>query len=318
MKTKRIIIPTYPPHFKWNELFLRSVKKYCTDYENVKISFIIEKENDTLFNSFIADYKSDNIGVKFIEDLTQEYSKLKPPSDIWDKYTYQSIKKMMAVIKSDSELNLVLDSENICVKKFKFCDLFRNHDKIYYCDWIISNVQKRVLKESNEIMNAPENTKWFFETSFWIYRKSIFKKILKHILDVNGLSKSELLKYLQTKVFFEKNLYDIYLLKNSLNSDLVDQRDSQFIFNNPLLYKKQITTEHIISHIESNEIDKYINFVNKRQYIIFRTNDLINNNLIDRIIKNTDLVVATLFDFREDFYNFWNERINSTGIKHEA
>jgi len=314
----KLIIPTYPPHFKWNELFLRSIEKYCIDYENVKIDFIIERDNSESFDSIIENYKSDNITVKFIEDLAKEFGFIKAPSNIWDKYAYQSIKKMLAVIKSDCELNLVLDSENVCVKKFEFSDLFYNRDKVYYCDWVVSDVQQRVLKDSNEIMKNPENNKWFFETSFWIYRKSVFDSILQHILKVNNLDKHNLLNFLQSKVFFEKNLYDIYLINKALNSGLINQVDSQIIYNSPLLYKKDITTEHIISYTDLNEIDKYISFVNKRKYKIFRTNDLIDNNSIEKIIKNTDLIIATLFDFRDDFYSFWDKRISNTDNTHGA
>ena len=208
--------------------------------------------------------------------------------------------------------------DSICVKEFEFSDLFRNQDKIYYCDWIVSDVQRRVLEDSNEIMKTPENTKWFFETSFWIYKKSIFESVLQHVLDVNKLDKGSVLDYLQSKVFFEKNLYDLYLLKNNLNSDSISQVDSQIIYNNPMLYKREITTEHIISYTDSSELDKYINFVNKRKYTIFRTNDLIDGESIDKIIKNTDLIVATLFDFREDFYSFWDKKSNNTSEKHEV
>jgi len=306
----KIIIPTYPPHFKWNKLFLQSIKKYCIDYENVKIDFIIERNNKIFFENYINEYKSDNICIKCIEDITNKYSTPKLPSTIWDKYAYQAIKKMMSVIDSDCELNLVLDSENVCVTYFKFYELFENESVIYYCDWTVSDVQNRVLTDSNEIIKL-NNNKWFFETSFWIYRKSIFIKLFEQIKINNNLNNSNTIQFLSSKIFFEKNVYDLFMLNNKLNSDIIDQKDCELIYGNfdPLI-NKSITTEHIITYTNAYDIDKYIQFVNNRKYKIFRTNNIVDNNVIDKIINNTNLIVATLFDYDENFFTFWNNKIN--------
>ena len=306
----KIIIPTYPPHFKWNRLFLQSIKKYCIDYENVTIDFIIEKNNRILLENYIKEYQSNKIQIKYIENITKNYSIPLLPTTIWDKYSYQSIKKMMGVIDSDCELNLVLDSENVCVKQFLFSQLFDNESVVYYCDWIVSDVQNKVLTDSNEIVKL-NNNKWFFETSFWIYKKSIFIKLFEQIKINNNLNNSNIINFLSSKVFFEKNIYDLFVLDNNLNSDIINQKDCELIYNDlDVLNNKAITTEHIITYTNISDIDKYIQFVNNRKYKIFRTNNIVDNNVINKIINNTNLIVATLFDYDENFFTFWNNKIN--------
>ena len=311
-----IIVPTYPPHFLWNKLFLKSFKKHCINYEKSSIQFIVNKNDYSNFIEVIKELLDENIKIKIFEKILincgQKY--IFYPTNDYEKYSFQSIKKMFSVIDSEYEKNLVLDSENIVVKDFKFEELFINEDKIFYCDWITSHVQNNVVNSCNRLLNL-NNTKWFFETSFWIYNKQEFIDIIEYIIKNNNIEKQNLVAYLKNFVFFEKNLYDLWKIKiKGQSNDIFNQDDCLTYFkDSPILNElngKLITTEHMISYISNEEdIEKYIKFVNNRNYNILRVNDLLSVKSLEGIINSTDAKILTVFDNKKEIYDFWSKKI---------
>lgn len=312
-----IIIPTYPPHFLWNKLFIQSFKKFCVDYDNSSIQFIVNKNDLNNFLQIMGSFLDNNIKVKIFEEIlqNQKQNHVFYPENIYQKYSFQAIKKMFSVLDSEYEKNLVLDSENVAVNNFFFKDLFANDNNIYFCNWTASDVQNHVVNGCNRLLKS-DNTKWFFETSFWIYEKQNFQNVVDFIVEKNNIKKEEFVLFSKNVIFFEKNLYDLWLLNiSNKNVQIFDERDCLSSFENSevlnYLNNKSITTEHIISYISNDrDIDNYIDFVNKRRYNIFRINDYLNDFFINKIINSTNAKILTIFDNKQEIYNYWNNKIN--------
>ena len=312
----KLILPTYPPDFKWVNLFVRSVKKFCVDYDDVKIDFIVESENLALLRSNLAELITDNMKIKSVEDILRRNKYNSKEATFYKsgdrKYTYQSIKKILGVIDSDEEFNLVIDSDNIAIKQFEFKELFNNFDKIYYCDWVTSDLQNCVRNNSNLLIKTNIES-WTFESSFWPYKKSIMLKTLENVESVNVIRKEELFNFLNcVPMFFEKCLYDYFTIKNNENFEMISQQDAIKIFKNTkvekILHNREYTTEHIVLEIDESCAENYISFLNARNYKIARINYLTNEVIIDKIIKKSSCILLTLVG-NESNYDYWNNKI---------
>ena len=123
-----IITPTYINHFKFIKPYLKSYIKYVKDKDNIHLYFIISKAEKDKFNKITDRYKDQcNITVLYFEELLGYFGVKELPENLLKKYgrfTFQTFKKLYALLFIPEEKSLVLDSESMWVRKTNMSELF--------------------------------------------------------------------------------------------------------------------------------------------------------------------------------------------------
>lgn len=137
-----LMIPSYPPHFDYVKKLLRSIDKFNVD-KNVTRVFLVVSRKD-YDNSLLGLYRTINIIVFFLEDIifgvfdnledsTENIHGAENLINYCDKFSFQSIKKILSVKYITSYLKYdfvyVMDSEGIFIRPFSIDSIFSEHAK---------------------------------------------------------------------------------------------------------------------------------------------------------------------------------------------
>ncbi len=183
-----IIMPTYKNHFKFVKKFLQSTDKFLLDKDSTEIVFVINKDEDKYFSKITKKYKTKlRIKTIFFDDILKSNKILETPEQLLERYgrfTFQTLKKMYAMLFLDREDYLVLDSESLFVKKTNMEQLKQSFFKKPYL--IVSSIDN--TKRSKDFMTFCENIdnlidshvdKWPLEHFVWFYKTAILKDMVK-------------------------------------------------------------------------------------------------------------------------------------------
>lgn len=189
-------IPTYEHHFSCNIDFLNSMEKFCEDKNDQPIKFILCEHDIGKFNHEIkTKYPGLDIEtvtlknmIRATEGVDIDERDLIPKIT---KYSFQSLKKLYSVKYFSCDNCLVIDSENRCMKEFKFCSIFDDiseNNTIFYSTTVPMDIQKTVTDNALKIIrsDAPRD-KWMFDTCFWFFRRQIVDDMFRHVGDMMGL-----------------------------------------------------------------------------------------------------------------------------------
>lgn len=221
-----IVTPTFRPHFKYVKKLLESQKKYVLDKNNLKHVFVVSRNEYEEFKEIVKNYSTQfEVKILFTEDLFAWALIDESPEEVLQKYgkfSYQTIKKFLALLYIDEEYSLILDSESMWVREFRIDELFRNYFNNPFVVYSRvdkglgdGEVKKSVLKNNKIIFQSLEN-EWFLETFDWFYDK----KILKQFLDKKSIYEIVKEVYLKSddvnKKYgcFEIQLYESFIYLN--------------------------------------------------------------------------------------------------------
>lgn len=185
-----IITPTYINHFQYIPLYLKSFKRYVIDKENVEIAFIVEKRDIDCFKRIIYSYtKGINYKIVAFEDLLDEFGIKEKPDELmklYGRYTYQTLKKIYAMLGLNYERFLILDSESMWIRKTRVKKLF---DDFFNNPFVIGStisirkathpLIRTIVENSNLVLHSDEEDKWFIESFMWFIEKKILKQLVK-------------------------------------------------------------------------------------------------------------------------------------------
>lgn len=298
-----IITPTYINHFPFVKKYLKSFIKYVVDKDKITLYFIISKNEKNDFETVIEPYKNKcNIKVLFCEDLFKQYGIKLSADELLKKYgrfSFQTFKKLYAVLSIPEEKSLILDSESMWVKKTNmqqlFADFFakpRIYGSILEPKYRIGVNFNQMVKNVDYLLEE-SCPYWFLENYMWFYEKSIVQDLVKQYGYPIEMAEKLRLKNLNMKInenilsgIFEITLYQnfIYFNRQKYKYDFInmDELIKKYLPSREIdVYKSSFykkfrggcgLTEHICLFLNKNNVKKLAKLFKNSHIKIFRCN----------------------------------------------
>lgn len=289
-----IVIPSYERHINYNRNFLRSFRKYCLDKKDVIINFICCRSNYGLFTELRDEFSDLNISIFTLSELILQVDNIEYDDAVKNfptKYSLQSLKKLFSYSVVDSDY-LVLDSENLCLKKFYLQHIFDilKSKKINYATNYYQPIQHEVVSNCNRLLNYENNT-WCFLDCHWFFEKENVCKLVDELREINKHDKATFI--LKDNIFFEYQLYCSFLLKHSLR----DKIEVKEILQNEIELQRNLDQsehnyEYICSTLTPQTLDNYISLLNRLDDRITRLHWM-PESFANKIIENTKVCIGT-------------------------
>lgn len=257
-----IITPTFSEHFQYNRDFLKTFDENVEDKQDIDINFIVGKNEQEYFSDYIKDFSQKlNINVFAFEDILQNYGINETSEELlnkFNKFSFQTFKKMYALRHLDYDQALIFDSETYIVKKINFSKLFDDYFQNPYFLFSDISIKKKLWNEERMKIarTVYENTEKILETSLdnkylleyfgWFYDKKIINDFFNSFNDEipNILSKKDFsAEPLNLRHLFECFLYQGFIYKN----------------NNKYNYKFYNTAEILEAHLGKKLYKEYLN-----------------------------------------------------------
>lgn len=184
-----IITPTYIDHFHFIKTYLRSFDKYVIDKLNTKQYFVINKNEDNEFRKVIAGYDDIKIEVLYFEDLLEKNNVKFTPHQLFekfDKFTYQTLKKLYAILHIPEQECLIIDSESMFINDTIVQELFEKNQlkkSIFFTKLnkrqATADFFYKLVKTHSNILQTPDI--WFLEHVNWFFEKRVIEDIVTHL-----------------------------------------------------------------------------------------------------------------------------------------
>ena len=223
MKDFAIITPTFTPHFKYITEYLESYDRYVKDKNQIKLVFIISSSEVQDFFKIIAPYTERCvIDVLLFEDLLKAAGITQSPEEIlrkYGKFSYQTLKKFLALLSIPERYSLVLDSESMWVRDVEMVSVFEEYFKSPFIIFsnssnlsLVGPVKAAVIR-NNKILFPSINGEWFLESFDWFYDKNILKQMFETTSIIDFIDKVYRLAPEEDKQWgcFEIEMYCSYL-----------------------------------------------------------------------------------------------------------
>lgn len=182
-----IITPTYEGHFQYIPDYLKSFSINTKDPEQVDFIFVIEKDSLKKFQKIIALFSQKlQIKVLLFEDILKAFHIQLTPAKLMEEYgrfTYQTFKKMYAMLYAEYDYYLVLDSESCLLKPTKISDLFEQFFQRPFIAGSKLDPSKRISKDFNclkkniDLLLGFDMPYWLLENFMWFYDTKILKQL---------------------------------------------------------------------------------------------------------------------------------------------
>lgn len=221
-----IITPTYREHFKYVAQYLNSVAKYSLNSDNIIFVFIVEAQDVEGLKKITKAYEAlVSIHILQFEDLLATYNVDISPNHLlieYGKYSYQTLKKLYAMLYLPCQKFLVLDSESMWIRQTDMERLFED----FFSDPFIAGsritpdklgiIKKNVCQCTDYLLDF-KSDKWFLESFNWFYEKTILLDLINELgTPIDLIKKAQVAGKLQgfEPYVFEICLYQNYIYKN--------------------------------------------------------------------------------------------------------
>lgn len=286
-----LVIPTHHPHYDYNISFLNSFDNFCLDKSDVKINLIVNNKDFLFFEKIPIIYPELNISIVSLRDLILKIDGCDSDDESMfeTKYPLQSLKKLFSYVVTNDDY-IVIDSENLCLRNFKFRDIIENEKRkpIFYTENIFQDLQIKVLNSCNSILNYDTN-KWFFLKSYWFYEKKIVSKLIEELKELYG----NITLRLKGETFFEYQLYCGYIVKNNLKENInIDTYCEETTFFSKILVENTSTFEHVCVQLNNENLPKYLKIIESMGDKIIRLHWM-PNEIKDEIINKSNIFIGT-------------------------
>jgi hypothetical protein len=194
--TRGIVIPTYVVHFPAVLRFLESARRFIRDDPRVPIRVVTSDAEETeLLNRQLAQPDRDCVRVVSIRDLLREYGYAGAESfsvkQFENKFSYQSIKKILGVIQFDFDQTLLLDSECLVFAPVSLNEVFASYfaSPVLFHSAIRHPMLERVNRASASVIgenSAEVLSRWIFEYQGWFFEKSAVTAFRDHVWATHG------------------------------------------------------------------------------------------------------------------------------------
>ena len=184
-----ILTPTYFGHLQFIKKYLESVDKYVLDKENVKLYIVISLQDKEAFSQIHQQFKNLNIHVVYFDFLLIKNGINIPEKDLlakFDKFTYQTLKKLYAILTIPEDICLIVDSESMFISPVRVADLFEQFSKKK--PLIYSDISKRsrcapffskLVNTHSKLLDIPKF--WFLEHVNWFFEKHIIQDLVNEL-----------------------------------------------------------------------------------------------------------------------------------------
>jgi hypothetical protein len=286
-----LVIPTHHPHYDYNISFLNSFDNFCLDKSDVKINLIVNNKDFLFFEKIPIIYPELNISIVSLRDLILKIDGCDSDDESMfeTKYPLQSLKKLFSYVVTNDDY-IVIDSENLCLRNFKFRDIIENEKRkpIFYTENIFQDLQIKVLNSCNSILNYDTN-KWFFLKSYWFYEKKIVSKLIEELKELYG----NITLRLKGEIFFEYQLYCGYIVKNNLKENInIDTYCEENMFFSKILVDNTSTFEHVCVQLNNENLPKYLKIIESMGDKIIRLHWM-SDEIKNEIINKSNIFIGT-------------------------
>lgn len=301
-----IITPTYEEHFKYIGNYLKSVERYLIDKDKTTIYFIINRAEEQQFMEIISKTQNLNLEIIFFEDLLKKYNIDYTPNELLEKYgkfSYQSLKKLYAMLSIDSDWFLMIDSESMFVEETSLSDLLKEYKNKPYLTF--SKLMSRkithpflynVVHNIDRLMNKNNNV-WFLETFNWFIDKSILQDIIREYgspfeivnkLFINANQEKEkshlfegLLYYQYIYLNNEKYHYNLIDIDKELEKYLSNKNLKKYLSNFYLKFNGHAgIIEYALSLLDNNNTEELAMLFKENNFNIIRCEETTSKNYL--------------------------------------
>jgi len=219
MTTRGIILPTHRGHFPAVIQFLKSYHRYNVDVAPIPVHVITSDEDETYALSKLVP-KGIPVAITSIRSLLADYglpnaqAKSFSIKDFANKYSYQSIKKIVGVIVSGFEQSLVLDSECLLLRPTSLDSMFERYfsSPFLFHSPINHPFLDRINRASASVIGVADPdvlSRWFFEYQGWFFERKAVNAFRQHVECVHGQDLFDVL--VATPDVFETISYNLFL-----------------------------------------------------------------------------------------------------------
>lgn len=220
-----IITPTFIGHYRYVDKYLMSFCKYVADPESVRICLIISETEQASFEQLVKKYPKADVQIVLFEDILEHFNIADDATGIikkYGKFTFQTLKKLLAILYLNAEKSLILDSESMWINPCNMKKLFENYFSNPFLT--VSNVEtkhwdyfsQQVMFNIKYIFNK-ELKYWPLENFIWFYDLNILKNLFKEYGSIIEMAEKVYNKTKQSPWqagIFEIVLYQEYILNN--------------------------------------------------------------------------------------------------------
>ena len=193
-----ILTPTFRGHFDFISEYIKSINENALNKQELKIYFVLSGSEIYEFEERFSSCLKGSIDyelINFDELLENKGFNLTSEEALraFDKYTYQTLKKLLAIEIIPCEDIFVVDSESKIIAPVDLCEIKNEYYK--RGPWgLYSKVNKRKINAEffldlvhlhSKILGIEEI--WFLEHVQWIFKKSIILDLINHFGGINNL-----------------------------------------------------------------------------------------------------------------------------------
>ena len=220
-----IITPTYRGHFPFIPKYLDSFRRYVKDQQHVPIYFIVERAEFFDFTQIVIPYLDHiPIHVLIFEDILLKFGIRSKPSALLKKYgrfTFQTLKKLYAMLYTNKSRYLVLDSESVWARPTVMKEEYEAFFQEPFIPYSPLSIQKKdnlgnLATRNIDFLLEYTTGNWYLECFSWYYDR----KILTDLFERYGMPMEMAEKVYQRDKekgqevgIFEILLYTIYIEK---------------------------------------------------------------------------------------------------------
>jgi hypothetical protein len=182
-----IITPTYRPHFQYIDNYLESYVRYVTS-GCVPVYFVISRGEADEFERITTPYHAAvDIKTLFFEDILERFGISASGAELlgtYGRYTFQTMKKLYAMMYVDAERFLVLDCESMWVNKIDMRAMF---DEFFAAPFVSGSILKRrfrmqasafnIMRRNIDFLLGFDCDRWFLDNFVWFYDKAILSDL---------------------------------------------------------------------------------------------------------------------------------------------
>ena len=161
-------MPTFPPHFEFAVTFLQSNRDHNLEAHLTHIRYIVGAGEEGALTAMIGARGLSEPSLVFVQGFQPLIDKYNPTGSylsegellLAGKVKFQSIKKLLGLLESTTDLTMLIDSESYFVRPIHFAQAVHAGNTVMYT-WRTSNpTQREAMGVSASVLGLSGETPW--------------------------------------------------------------------------------------------------------------------------------------------------------------